>query len=236
LTHRLARIDEVFHRLIPSRFPPVDVYDRLGSPELSALAKTIEDQTNPRLRAKDELLAKPLEPGETSARLQNWNHAPFAYLNPEGTTFLDPGYGVLEVVRGVREALALAVRRRELFLARTDEPAMGLDMRLLVTPVKGEFVDLTDAPFEPDRKRRWDLGGRLYEDGAKGVLFRRPEQLRATALAIFDSRVLGPAVQSAHYRFVWDGGVISKVYDFTDGEEILRDVLLTGGAGLETAS
>jgi len=235
LTRRLHRIDEVWHRLIPSRFPPVDVYERLGSAELGALAKEIEDKTNPRLRAKAWLLDKTPELGTASARLQNWNHAPFAYRDPEGSTFLNPGYGVLEVVSGVRPALAWALRRRESFLGRTQEPPMGMDMRLLVTQVKGDFVDLLETPFEDDRERRWALGDELYKGDAKGVLFRRPELPRSRALAIFDNRVLGPTVQSAHYRFVWDGMVISKIYDFSDGEEIGRDDLLAECEGREAA-
>jgi hypothetical protein len=235
LTHRLHHIDEVWHRLIPSRFPPIDVYARLGSEALGSAAKDIEDKTNPRLRAKVWLLDKSPSLGATSARLQNWNHAPFAYRDPEGSTFLNSGYGVLEVVSGVRPALAWALRRREAFLERTREAPMGLDMRLLCTPVKGDFVDLSDVAFEEDQERRWPLGEELYKQDAKGVLFRRPQMPGARALAVFDNRVLGTAVQGAHYRFTWDGTVISKIYDFTDGAEINRDDLLGECEGLQAA-
>jgi hypothetical protein len=46
------------------------------------------------------------------------------------------------------------------------------------------------------------------------------------ALAIFDNRVLGRSVQGTHYRFVWDGTRVSKIYEFSDGREILREELL----------
>ena len=133
-------------------------------------------------------------------------------------------------MRGEREALAWSVCRRELFLSRTREPAMGLDMRLLVTTVCGDFVDLTDVSVDTDETERRKIGDQLFKEGAKGVLFHRPEQPDALGLAVFDNRVLGRSVQSSHYRFVWDGSRIASVYDFTNGEEIFREeLLLTSG-------
>ncbi len=226
MTYPIRHIDDEWHRLIPSRFPPVDVYDRFGSAELKTIAKEVEDKTNPRLRAKAWLLGKASDLGESSPRLQNWNHAPFAYRNPEGSTFLNASYGVLEVVLGERAGLAWALHRREAFLGRTQEPPMDLDMRLLVTRVHGDFVDLIEERIDVSQAQRWNLGERLYKDNSKGILFHPPEQSWVTALAIFDNRVLGRTVQGAHYRFVWDGQRVSKVYDFTDGREMLRDELL----------
>lgn len=231
MTSPLRHIDEDWHRLIPSRFPPVDLYERFGVPELSAVAKEVEDKTNPRLRVKAWLLGKTPDLEESSARLQNWNHAPFAYRNPEGSMFLNAGYGVMEVMRGARAALTWSLRRREVFLARTQEPPLGLDMRLLITGVRGDFVDLTAAPIDTSQARRWELGDRLYREGAKGILFHPPEQPQLLALAIFDNRVLGRSIQGAHYRFVWDGTRVTKVYDFTDGKEIAREDLCPAGEG-----
>lgn len=241
MQYKKRRIDGKWHRLIPSRFPPVDVYERLGSSELGAIAKELETKTNPRLQARARLLDKGSGLTETSPQLQNWNHAPFAYKNPEGSTFLNPAYGVLEVVRGIRPALAWALLRRETFLARTEEPAMGLDMRLLVTKVRGDFVDLTNAPFDENQESRWRLGQKLYEDGAAGVLFWPPEQPRILVLAVFDNSVLRLAVQSTHYRFIWDGKVVRSVYDFTDDgktddeKTMLREELLAECGGREAA-
>lgn len=232
LTRRMRRIEEKWHRLIPSRFPPVDVFERLGSAELGARAKELEIKSNPRLREKTALQGSHPDMGDGTPQLQNWNHAPFAYTNPEGSTFLHAGYRVLELVQGIRPALAFALRRREIFLERTQEPPFGLDMRLLVTPVAGNFVDLCDAPFEFDEIKRREFGGQLYDDGVQGILFRHPEHRAAQALVVFDQAVLGRTVQSAHYRFVWDGKAISKIYEFANGQEITRADLLAESEGL----
>lgn len=226
MSYRTRTIDQEWHRLIPSRFPPVEVYERLGrpegDPELWAVAKELENKTNPRLQAKAWLLGKSGEFSESSPRLQNWNQAPFSYRNPEGSTFLPAAYGVFEAVSGVRPALARAVRRREIFLSRTSEPSTGLDMRMLITRVKGELVDLTDEPWEGDEDRRREIGRRIYDEGAHGIVFRSPDEPRCLAVSVFENGLLGRTVQGAHYRFVWDSAVIRKVYDFSDGMELSR--------------
>ena len=71
-------------------------------------------------------------------------------------------------MRGEREALAWSVCRRELFLSRTREPAMGLDMRLLVTTVCGDFVDLTDVSVDTDETERRKIGDDLLQGRRQG--------------------------------------------------------------------
>ena len=48
---------------------------------------------------------------------------------------------------------------------------------------------------------------------------------------MFDGTVLGRALQGAHYRFVWDGKNVKSIYDFSNGETILRDDLLAAKSG-----
>jgi hypothetical protein len=230
LQYSTRAIDQKMRRLIPSRFPPVDVYERLGSPELARAAVDSENRTNPRLQSREWLIKGPLAVHDKSPRLQNWNHAPFAYKNPEGSTFLNPAYGVLEVVDSIKAALAMAVLRREVFLGRTSEPPMYIDMRMLVTKVTGSFIDLTDLPPDLPTSDRWQIGRELYEQEASGVLFRKPELGDAICLSVFAGQVLGPTEQGAHYRFDWDGQRIRSIYDFSPpGSVISRSSLLSGG-------
>lgn len=140
--------------------------------------------------------------------------------------FLSPLFGALELMGEIRPAIARAIVLREAFLKRTREAPLDLDMRLLITGVQGSFADLRGQPFEHDRDKRWEFGASLRAAGVAGVVFHRPEFPSADALAVFDSSVLKPSVQSAHYRFVWDGVQIRSVYDFSSGEEMRRVELL----------
>ena len=234
MTHPACEIDEDYHWLIPSRFPPVPLYERLGSPEIQAAAEALEVRTNPRLQEMERLTQGERPVGDAN-RLQNWNLAPFAYPNPEGTTFLNPAYKILELVKGIRPALAIAVQRREAFLSASMEPPINIEMRALVRRVKGKLADLTGCAFESDQAARWRLGTEIYESGAQGILFHRTDFPGVRAVAVFDPTVLGRAMQSDHYRFVWDGEVIRTIGNFSSGEVIDRVQLFAEFTGRAAA-
>lgn len=227
--------DQDCYQLIPSRFPTIEVYERLGDAELQAAAKTLEARTNPRLAAINQLQFLPKQGDKAASQYQNWNHAPFAYKDPRGSFFLGPTHGCLELASDVDTALALALLRREEFLGSTNEPAMGLDMRVFSRRITGLFHDLTKLdPNMPSADRR-KIGHQLHESGSPGVLFCRPGFGEHRFLAIFDSALLPRAIQGAHYRFVWDGKKIKSIYDFSDGKEILRGALLAPDIGRDAA-
>ena len=220
------RSETTWYRLIPSRFPPVDVYARLESVDRVKAAQAVEEQTNPRLVAQQRA-TQGQESGRTAeGRFQNWNHAPFVYRNPEGSYFLNRSYGVMEVVGDKRSALGFYLRRREVFLRRTEEPPMGLDMRMLHTDIRGEFINLTSLTSSMSREERWRIGQQLYDNNAQGVVFQRAGFPGAMFLSVFDRSTLKPSVQGTHYRFTWDGECIHTVYDFNSGEVIRREELL----------
>src|SRR3546814_20014562 len=77
------------YRIVPSRFPPVGVYDRIADPaDIDALF-AVEALTNPRLREEaDALKLVPKEhrisgPGSTPVM------AAFTHPNPDGSRFSD---------------------------------------------------------------------------------------------------------------------------------------------------
>ncbi len=119
-------VDGHYRRLIPSKYPTIDIYEKFGSREMQALAAELETITNPRLAAKSRITGGNISADSSSPKLQNWNHAPFSYPMPEGTHFLPPPYSVMELASDERGALARAIIRREEFLSRTDEPVSAL--------------------------------------------------------------------------------------------------------------
>ena len=212
-------------RLIPSRFPPVSVYDGLvGHDKVEALV-AVEDITNPRLRSIDRLSRhRPGVPAD-APRLQNWNHAPFAYGNPEGSRFFDHLRPCLELAADRQTALAVSVARRERFLTRTREAPIGLDMRMLKTPVEGRFVDLRRYPANLDAKACREIGANVPPE-ADGVLYHPPERSSATCVAVLRASALGRSIQTVHYRYVWTGSRISLLYAFDgEGREVRPETL-----------
>jgi hypothetical protein len=235
VTYPTRSFDQDCYQLIPSRFPPVDVYERLELPELRTAALELEQRTNPRLTAMKHIETPPKRGDRAAHQFQNWNHAPFVYKNPEGSHFLGPAYGVAEMVVDLTAALLFALHRREEFFSRTNEGAMGQDMRVLCRRVTGTFTDLTALDPALAQAERWKIGQKLCDDGATGIIHRRPGLGGHRFISVFDGTVLGRAVQGAHYRFVWDGKTVKSIYDFSKGDAILRDALLTASLGKNAA-
>jgi hypothetical protein len=215
------------YRLIPSRFPPVAVYEGLvANDRLEALA-TVENLTNPRLVSEARIANSAGEDPKTSARLQNWNLAPFAYGNPEGSTFFDEERPCLEIAADRQTALAISVAKRQRFLERTAEPPVGLDMRMFKTPVTGNFVDLRSLDALAVQSRGRQLADNMPEN-IDGILFHPIERPTATAISVMNGLVLGRTLQTVHYRYVWNGERISQVYAFDEAGSKIEPANLQG--------
>lgn len=216
---KTVTVDTDAYNLIPSRFPPVGLYDRLEGVLGSSLA-ALENLTNPRLKEKRRLTGATAADAETAPRFQNWNHAPFTYENPEGSTFFGRWPGALELSEELETALAVAVAKRGRFLRRTREVALELDMRVFKRRVRGTFLDCTDRGHELSRPECLDLGRQAMNDNVAGLVYHSPERASGRRLAIIDATTLSRVDQTKHFRFVWDGERISKVYDFERAETI----------------
>lgn len=221
------KVDGTYRRLIPSKWPTIDIYSEFGSQKMQALAAKLEEITSPRLVEKARLTGGHTLTDETaSVRLQNWNHAPFTYPLPEGSYFLPPPIPVMELAIDYRSALARALLRREDFLSRTSEPPCGVDMRMLSNEIAGDLHDLTGLPTDLTQAERRKIGLELYNQNSAGVVFHLPEVPGGVFLNIFSNSVLkSQGVQGGHYRFGWDGRQVRRIYDFNAQADIERDDL-----------
>lgn len=217
-------------RLIPSRFPTIDIYRRVAPRHLWPLASAIETATNPRVRLKEKLTKGCERPDTIPPKLQNWNHAPFAYRNPAGSRFLSADFGVLELSDSIQTALATSIRRRESFLADCQMPPLDLEMRVLKHEVKGSFTDLSSLARDTPQEVRWSIGKALIDEGCRGVRYRNPDRAAGYAIAVFDGDTLGPSIQTQHYKFRWNGERIDEIYNFrdeNDGRPLLADEIFS---------
>ena len=216
--------DQKFFNLIPSRFPTIRVFDRIDPARHDEIAE-LETLTNPREKEKAILLNGAAVVDANNPLVQNWNHAPFAYVNPEGTRFFGPEYPSLELSDDQQTALLLAISRRERFLSRTNEAPINLEMRELCRRVTGKFADLRrygTAIGEEDRIR---LGQKVVEAKLDGLLFHPFERPSATCIAALHQKGFSKVDQGSHFKFLWDGLRIGKLYSFNDGKEFLPEAL-----------
>ncbi len=204
-------------RIVPSRFPPVGVFDRIADPaDLEALF-VIEALTNPRLR--EELGTLSLVPRQR--RLAGPGATPvmaaFTHLNPEGSRFSDGSWGVFYAAREVTTAIEETVFHRQRFLAATAEPACDIEMRCYRSHLDSRLHDLRGGWPEAHDPHSYGasvaLARELRELGSNGVVYDSVRDSGGECLAAFYPDVVGPCVQAQHYIYRWDGARIASVLE-----------------------
>jgi hypothetical protein len=208
------------YRIVPSRFPPIGVYDRIARPEDIEAVFAIEALTDS--RARDELGALRLVPAER--RLSGPGSTPvmaaFTHLNPQGSRFSDGSWGVFYAGHSVLTAVEETVFHREQFLASTGEPASELEMRCYRTSVDCKLHDLRGgwpAVHDPDSYvASAALARTLRATGSNGIVFDSVRQRGGECLAAFYPDVVAPCVQAQHLIYRWDGTRIAQVLEVNE--------------------
>ena len=208
------------YRIVPSRFPPVDVFDRIADPrDLDALF-AIEALTNPRLREQAGALKlvppqrRISGPGSTPVM------AAFTHLNPEGSRFSDGSWGVFYAAHSVATAVEETVYHRERFLAATAEPACEIEMRCYRTGIDCKLHDIRGgwaAAHDPhDYAAGVALARALRAAGSNGIVYDSARHAGGECVAAFFPDVVAPCVQGAHFIYRWDGARIAQVLQVSE--------------------
>lgn len=208
------------YRIIPSRFPPISLFEAVADPADLEAVYQIEAMTNDRLResAGDLQLVPPEDrisgPG-TSIIM-----AAFTHLNPIGSRFTDGSFGAFYAGRTLATAIAETRFHRIRFLEATNEPAQELDMRAYavdldatlhdIRGLRGSRPDLYD-PHDYSEAQR--TARSLREAGSEGIVYQSVRDQDGECVAIFRPRLLSKARPERHLCYVWDGKSISMVYE-----------------------
>jgi RES domain len=203
-----VRVDADSWRMIPSRYPPIRLYETLLDPADLDAAYQLEALTNDRLReeagdigmvpAEDRLVG----PG-TSVIMAAFTHI--------GTPsrFTDGSFGVyyagLDAETALRESLHSQSRR----LSATREAPQIVQMRTYVVRVDCNCHDATRNTriHKPDDwSAAQTLARSLKKAGTPAILYRSVRNPDGRCIAALRPAALKPpAVQGAHYELHWDG-------------------------------
>lgn len=218
------------YRLIASRFPTVGLYDRVADPADLEVVFAIEALANPRIRDEiGELRLVPVEdrvsgPGATPIM------AAFTHLNPEGSRFSDGSYGVYYAAHSLDTAVAEVSHHRSIFMRRTAEPAIDLDLRLIAANVEAELHDLSAASGSAKLPRSFTtllnavldadaygasqrLARALRDAGSHGIRYPSVRDAGGECVAIFRPKALRHAKVASHIALHWDGTRISHWFE-----------------------
>jgi hypothetical protein len=206
-------------RLVPSRFPPISLFERVAAPEDLEVVFAIEALTNPRLRQEaGEISLVPREerisgPGSTPIM------AAFTHLNPYGSRFSAGDYGVYYAARTLATAVREVSHHQGRFLAATREAPISVDLRCYRAPVREPLHDirgvqqrLPQVYARDDYAASQAFGAALREAGSWGVVYDSVREPGGECVGIFRPRALGPAVQAEHVSLQWNGEAIESWY------------------------
>ena len=204
------------HRLIASRFPTVGLYDQVADAADLDVVFAIEALTNPRVRQElgQLSLVPPADrvagPGATLIM------AAFTHLNPLGSRFSDGSWGVYYAADTLDTAVAEVSYHRALFLARTAEAAIDIDLRWLHADLMDKLHDLRGqgasmpAVYDPNSYGASQaLGGTLRSQGSLGLVYDSVRRTQGQCVAVFKPRALSNARIAGNIGLHWDGRAIS---------------------------
>lgn len=209
---------EKVHRLIPSKFPPVTLFDWADSAEELEQIALLEGLTNERILAefgkinmidKEDWIGGP---GSTPIM------AAFTHIGFE-SRFSDGSFGVYYAASSLETAIKETSFHRERFYRASNEKPCSISMREYVASIKKPLIDITDKKynelFNPDPayySYSQEFGKKIGEKKEWGLLYPSVRNLNGLCMAVFRPPALTRPIQGCHLRYIWDGEKISDVY------------------------
>jgi len=217
----LVKWDDAY-RIISSRFPPIDLFERIAPPsEWEALCE-LEMRTNERARQSwGEINLVPVEK-RVGGPGASYVMAPFVY--PRASRFSDGAYGLYYAGREFQTALMETIHHAQAFFL--DTPGLyprSEDYRVLKGRVTAELHDLrgpTSAhclePANYDAPQA--LARELRAENSNGVVYPSVRNPGGECVGAFWPNVVDIPIQTTHLRYYFDGRGITRYFDYGPGE------------------
>lgn len=208
------------YRIVPSRFPPISLFEDVADPADLDAVYEIEAMTNDRLREETGELALVAQEDRVSGPGTSAIMAAFTHLNPGGSRFTDGSYGVFYAGRTIETAIEETRHHRAVFLEATQEPAQELDMRVYAVDLIAKMHDI--RPLCESHSQLYhatsyamsqEFAQNLREAGSNGIVYQSVRHAGGECVGVFRPRLLSNCRQERHLCYVWDGTSIATVYE-----------------------
>ena len=216
---------EKTHRLVISRYPPIDLFDDIADPrDWEALARA-QSRTNPGIYEEiGDLSNVPVE-RRLSGEGASWVMTAFTHISPDRPTrFSDGTYGVYHAA----DRLETAFYEHSFHMARfyADSrmaPGWYSQVRQFIGSINAELSDVRGPGFEnilhPDLSSytaAQAFARAEKANGSNGVVYPSQRLSSGTCIAAFYPDVVSRAKQADHFRYHWNGERIDFVRKLTD--------------------
>jgi hypothetical protein len=206
-------------RLIPSRYPPVGLLDRVASPDDLAALFELEGWTNDRISGELGILQTiPREEWITGRANSSVVMAAFCHPRPGGSRFSSEDRGAWYAARTMTTALAESAYRRTEELRSVGGFETRVEMRVYLADFRARFHDIRPPSrswttlYNPDDYAASQaFAQRLLESGSNGIVYRSVRDSEGECLACFRPALVRNVRAGGHYEFRWEGSAEPRI-------------------------
>ena len=208
------------YRIIPARYPPVALFERVANPADWEDLLDVESLTNDRIR--DEIGDIAVVPPEdrVSGPGASWVMGSFTHLGYP-SRFSTGTFGVYYAAHTRECAVAETAYHWGRFMASTDEPPTNLDMRVLIGRIDAHLHDIRGDGsrfrhlYHPeDYAPSQAFGDSLRRSGSDGIVYTSVRLADGDCVAAFRPRVVGCPRGDVFLLYHWNGASIDRLFDY----------------------
>ncbi|GAB6261994.1 RES family NAD+ phosphorylase [Photobacterium sp. R1] len=215
--------DQVCFRLIPSKYPPINLYEDVADPEQLEAVFAVEALTNPRLSEETGDFSRvPAEERLVGIPHCSFVMAAFTHVNPDGGRFNTSDFGAYYASRDVNTSIKETIYHMERILGYTREPAQDIQMRSIQAWFTADLTDLTTQVhldsnlYHPTHYAHSQaLAVSLKEQKNDGVVYESVRHRGHDCYALYKPNLVHKVCQSAHYVYKWNGTAINTVLEMS---------------------
>lgn len=202
-------------RVINSRYPPVDVFERVADPKDFEALLWLEQLTNPRVRESIGEIALVAPEERVAGPGASWVMAAFTHIG-RSSRFSDGSFGVYYAARYLETAIAETAYHFGRFLRATAEPrGTEIQLRVLISSrIDAVFHDARrghPALHDPENYAAPQaLGKALRSEGSNGVVYASVRHAEKPCLAVFRPKAIPKPRQGPHLGYHFDGERVDR--------------------------
>jgi hypothetical protein len=197
------------YRLVPSHFPPIDLFENVVDPQDLDIVFAIEALTNDRLRDEAGDLALVAVDDRISGVGTSPIMAAFTHIGSASRFTDGAAFGIYYGAKALNTAFAETIYHREQFLLATNEPDTELTMRCYINKVALPLHDIRGEAFtslyNEDYSAPQQLAKALREVGSNGLVYCSVRDVGGECVAAFKPKAVTIPLQGGHYKYIWSG-------------------------------
>lgn len=212
-----TEVDSIFYRIIPARYPQINLFERVSSAEDWDLLYEVESLTNPRLRDEAGDISLVAAEDRVYGEGSSWVMAAFTHppVDGQGGRF-NRDFGVYYCAAEETVAVAESSFRRAKFLRESRIDRAVQEMRVIrarlgpvalhdVRHLRDSVLYDPDDYSEPQR-----LGMALWNKKSFGVLYQSV-RIEGECAGVMRAKALSHAVHWRYLRYHYEQGNIVRV-------------------------